>query len=337
MGAGSPGPRELGPGGCRGGGLDLRVQAGSGDHSWGLRVWSRGASKVWGRHQGTGLIPPGWGYRGLPPPQPLSHRCSSARTWPGTSGTNRPLKPCRECGGASSQGRGVPEGGWGHTVCPRPTSRSPRATLICAWAEEGADALGPNGELVHSDAFPPETLVDTLGAGDTFNAAVIFALAEGGHKRGTAAARPWFSLARPRHSQSTATSHPGPHPQGGPCRMPSPSAAGSRAGNVGSRASTALSELVPGDLCSPQARHICTAPSNPPINPHVHRYCLLCPLAVPPLPWLGSHRPWDALTTAKDSAVPLFLHLMHYRGATRPQPSLAPAGWPLGIPRHSVP
>ncbi|XP_055666975.1 ketohexokinase isoform X3 [Falco peregrinus] len=55
----------------------------------------------------------------------------------------------------------------------------PGATLICAWAEEGADAMGPSGELVHSDAFPPETLVDTLGAGDTFNAAVIFALSAG--------------------------------------------------------------------------------------------------------------------------------------------------------------
>ncbi|NXF39469.1 KHK Ketohexokinase, partial [Nyctibius bracteatus] len=55
----------------------------------------------------------------------------------------------------------------------------PGATLICAWAEEGADAMGPDGELVHSDAFPPETLVDTLGAGDTFNAAVIFALSAG--------------------------------------------------------------------------------------------------------------------------------------------------------------
>ncbi|XP_052666211.1 ketohexokinase isoform X1 [Harpia harpyja] len=55
----------------------------------------------------------------------------------------------------------------------------PGATLICAWAEEGADAVGPDGELVHSDAFPPETLVDTLGAGDTFNAAVIFALSAG--------------------------------------------------------------------------------------------------------------------------------------------------------------
>ncbi|NXG81076.1 KHK Ketohexokinase, partial [Baryphthengus martii] len=55
----------------------------------------------------------------------------------------------------------------------------PGATLICAWAEKGADAMGPDGELVHSDAFPPETLVDTLGAGDTFNAAVIFMLSAG--------------------------------------------------------------------------------------------------------------------------------------------------------------
>ncbi|XP_061846096.1 ketohexokinase [Colius striatus] len=55
----------------------------------------------------------------------------------------------------------------------------PGATLICAWAEKGADAMGPDGKLVHSDAFPPETLVDTLGAGDTFNASVIFALSEG--------------------------------------------------------------------------------------------------------------------------------------------------------------
>ncbi|XP_004710196.1 ketohexokinase isoform X5 [Echinops telfairi] len=53
------------------------------------------------------------------------------------------------------------------------------ATLICAWAEEGADALGPDGQLVHSDAFPPPRVVDTLGAGDTFNASVIFSLSQG--------------------------------------------------------------------------------------------------------------------------------------------------------------
>ncbi|XP_067406613.1 ketohexokinase isoform X1 [Emydura macquarii macquarii] len=55
----------------------------------------------------------------------------------------------------------------------------PGATVICAWAEEGADALGPDGELVHSAAFSPETIVDTLGAGDTFNASVILALSRG--------------------------------------------------------------------------------------------------------------------------------------------------------------
>lgn len=54
-----------------------------------------------------------------------------------------------------------------------------RAVLICAWAEKGAEALGPDGVVVHSDAFPPESLVDTLGAGDTFNAAVIFTLSNG--------------------------------------------------------------------------------------------------------------------------------------------------------------
>ncbi|XP_037669039.1 ketohexokinase isoform X4 [Choloepus didactylus] len=53
------------------------------------------------------------------------------------------------------------------------------AWLVCAWAEEGADALGPDGCLLHSDAFPPPRVVDTLGAGDTFNASVIFSLSQG--------------------------------------------------------------------------------------------------------------------------------------------------------------
>ncbi|XP_027134753.1 ketohexokinase isoform X4 [Larimichthys crocea] len=54
------------------------------------------------------------------------------------------------------------------------------AVLVCAWAEKGADALGPDGLVIHSDAFPPKNLVDTLGAGDTFNAAVIYTLSNGG-------------------------------------------------------------------------------------------------------------------------------------------------------------
>ncbi|XP_054472958.1 LOW QUALITY PROTEIN: ketohexokinase [Anoplopoma fimbria] len=60
------------------------------------------------------------------------------------------------------------------------------AVLVCAWAEKGADALGPDGSVVHSDAFPPETETHTVndilnnGAGDTFNSAVIYTLSNGG-------------------------------------------------------------------------------------------------------------------------------------------------------------
>ncbi|XP_072037867.1 ketohexokinase-like [Amphiura filiformis] len=52
-------------------------------------------------------------------------------------------------------------------------------TIICAWGEHGACAIGPDGIVVSSPAFPPAKLVDTLGAGDTFNAAVIHALNKG--------------------------------------------------------------------------------------------------------------------------------------------------------------
>lgn len=52
-------------------------------------------------------------------------------------------------------------------------SQAPQACLICAWGAEGAYALTPTGELLHSPAFPPAQVVDTLGAGDVFNAGII--------------------------------------------------------------------------------------------------------------------------------------------------------------------
>ncbi|NWV32919.1 KHK Ketohexokinase, partial [Grantiella picta] len=88
------------------------------------------------------------------------------------------LLPLMGRGHVVRSGAGAVRWGPDHLSGARPRDEA-GATLICAWAEEGADAMGPDGKLVHSDAFPPETLVDTLGAGDTFNAAVIFALAEG--------------------------------------------------------------------------------------------------------------------------------------------------------------
>lgn len=50
------------------------------------------------------------------------------------------------------------------------------AVLICAWGEGGADGIGPDGEIKHSNAYPPKVIIDTLGAGDTFNAGVICGL-----------------------------------------------------------------------------------------------------------------------------------------------------------------
>lgn len=52
----------------------------------------------------------------------------------------------------------------------------PGATIICAWGEQGADGAGPDGEVKHSYAYPPEKVMDTLGAGDAFVAGAIYSL-----------------------------------------------------------------------------------------------------------------------------------------------------------------
>ncbi|KAG7207724.1 hypothetical protein KM043_009340 [Ampulex compressa] len=50
------------------------------------------------------------------------------------------------------------------------------ATVICAWGDRGAMARTPDNIIVQSPAFPPHKIVDSLGAGDTFNAAVLYYL-----------------------------------------------------------------------------------------------------------------------------------------------------------------
>lgn len=56
---------------------------------------------------------------------------------------------------------------------------APASDIVVAWGEGGAYGLDRGGVLSHSVAFPPDRVVDTLGAGDTFNAGLIGALADG--------------------------------------------------------------------------------------------------------------------------------------------------------------
>jgi ketohexokinase len=49
----------------------------------------------------------------------------------------------------------------------------PRADLFCTWGGEGAASLDRAGRWTVQPAHAPSRVIDTLGAGDTFNAAVI--------------------------------------------------------------------------------------------------------------------------------------------------------------------
>jgi len=49
----------------------------------------------------------------------------------------------------------------------------------CTWGEQGAWAIGHDGSLLHQEAPQPPSIVDTIGAGDVFNAAMIHARSSG--------------------------------------------------------------------------------------------------------------------------------------------------------------
>lgn len=51
--------------------------------------------------------------------------------------------------------------------------QTPHLVISCTWGKYGAAAIDSDGNLFYSEAFPPPTVVDTLGAGDTFNAGFI--------------------------------------------------------------------------------------------------------------------------------------------------------------------
>jgi len=57
--------------------------------------------------------------------------------------------------------------------------RRPEAQLVCAWGTDGAWAMAADDTVTHCGIFPPAVVVDTLGAGDTFNAGVLTGLCTG--------------------------------------------------------------------------------------------------------------------------------------------------------------
>ncbi len=60
------------------------------------------------------------------------------------------------------------------------SEQAPGGMLVCTWGDRGAYARDAHQRDYHSPAFPPAKVVDTIGAGDTFNAGLIDALASGG-------------------------------------------------------------------------------------------------------------------------------------------------------------
>lgn len=59
------------------------------------------------------------------------------------------------------------------------SGKSRPSCIVLPWGSKGAFAQCRGDVMEFSDAFPPEVVVDTTGAGDTFNGALFFALRAG--------------------------------------------------------------------------------------------------------------------------------------------------------------
>jgi len=68
----------------------------------------------------------------------------------------------------------------GHASAVELLQSLPRACMAtCTWGAEGVWAVDFEGEILHQPAHRPAALVDTLGAGDVFNAGMLHGLSQG--------------------------------------------------------------------------------------------------------------------------------------------------------------
>ena len=67
----------------------------------------------------------------------------------------------------------------GETLLKAMQAQAPASNLICTWGTKGAWLCSSDGVIHHVPAENVSPIIDTLGAGDTFNAAVIHHLIEG--------------------------------------------------------------------------------------------------------------------------------------------------------------
>ncbi|XP_034253103.1 ketohexokinase-like [Thrips palmi] len=56
---------------------------------------------------------------------------------------------------------------------------NPGAVIIVPWGEQGSMARCSDGTIVKAKAYPPEVVLDSTGAGDTYIAATVFSLSNG--------------------------------------------------------------------------------------------------------------------------------------------------------------
>lgn len=91
---------------------------------------------------------------------------------------------------------------------------APTANLVCTWGDQGAWSLSASGELHHEPAQVIKKVVDTLGAGDTFNASMIHHLIAGAslkqavHEASLLAARKCQQMGLDNLTQPLATRKP---------------------------------------------------------------------------------------------------------------------------------